>query len=85
MVCGSAVREAYARLRRVLNRIRMWDGGSATSMPSEAEGRADLAHRLGLSGDLLEYVDRYRHEVAALYGKTYAAARYNARGPDTPG
>ena len=69
------VRKGYGRLRRVLNRVRMWDGGAATALPGGEGARADLAERLGIEGGLIDYVDRYRSGIAALYEKTYAEAR----------
>jgi len=61
------LRQAYVRLRRILNRIRMMDGGHTSSLPKNPEERADLAVRLGIEQDLLEYVDEHRARVHPIY------------------
>lgn len=62
--------EAYGELRRVLNRIRMMHGGHATDLPDAPEARADLAVRLGIDADLLEFVNLRRQRVHAIYEDT---------------
>ncbi len=74
------VRRAYRRLRRVLNRIRMMDGGAGAKLPESPETRAELAARIGIRGDLRDYVDRLREQVHALYLRTYGAALDRAGG-----
>jgi glutamate-ammonia-ligase adenylyltransferase len=66
------LREAYGALRRILNRIRMMDGGTGSKLPEDPEARAQLSARLGIDGDLLECVDEHRRKVHAIYEETYA-------------
>lgn len=65
---------AYAVLRRIVNRVRMMHGNTSTCLPDEAEGRADLASRLGIPGDLLAHVDDLRARVHAIYQQVYDEA-----------
>ncbi len=70
---------AYAVLRHIVNRIRMMHGNTSTSLPEDPEARADLAGRLGIQGDLLEYVEAMRAEVHAVYQRAYDEALARCR------
>lgn len=68
------LRRAYPELRRILNRIRMMDGGKSMLMPSEEAARADLAARLGIEEDLMDYVETRRRKVAEIYNAVFQEA-----------
>jgi len=68
------MREAFQGLRRILNRIRMMHGRQGSALPDDAEIRAELATRLGLDGDLMEYVDALRNRAHAAYQQAYNQA-----------
>jgi glutamate-ammonia-ligase adenylyltransferase len=68
---AAILREAWTELRRILNRLRMMLGNQTTELPDDPEKRADLARRLNIQSDLVEYVAHYRAQVHAIYQKTY--------------
>jgi [glutamine synthetase] adenylyltransferase / [glutamine synthetase]-adenylyl-L-tyrosine phosphorylase len=68
------LRRAYGELRRILNRIRMMDGGQGVTLPETPEARAELAARLCIEEDLLEYVQARREKIHEIYKRTYAEA-----------
>ncbi len=72
------LRRAYPELRRILNRIRMMDGGKSMLMPAEEAAQADLAARLGIEGRLIDYVDERRHKVAEIYNRVLQEALESA-------
>jgi len=63
----AGLRRPYGELRRILNRIRMMHGSHTTELPAEADARAELASRLSITGDLLEYVQERRAQVHNIY------------------
>ncbi len=63
----TVLREAYTALRRIMNRVRMQGGTQTTRLPESGEARADLAERLGIEGDLLEYTGEHRRRVHEVY------------------
>lgn len=68
------LRRAYGELRRILNRIRMMDGGQGVMLPETPETRKELASRLGIEEDLLEYVKERRKTIHEIYARTFAEA-----------
>ncbi len=73
------LRQAYGDLRRILNRIRMMDGGGGSALPDTEEGRRDLASRLGIEGDLLDYVRERRAKVTEVYQHTLLVMQYDGK------
>ena len=67
----AVLREAYGMLRKIQNRIRMRQGRQVSTLPEAREDQAELAARLGIKEDLLEYVNRIRTKVHAIYEQTY--------------
>lgn len=65
-----ALYEAYGDLRCILNRIRMMRGGHATDIPDAPDVRTELAARLGIETDLLDFVNAHREKVHAIYETT---------------
>ncbi|NIA13640.1 MAG: bifunctional [glutamate--ammonia ligase]-adenylyl-L-tyrosine phosphorylase/[glutamate--ammonia-ligase] adenylyltransferase [Nitrospiraceae bacterium] len=61
------LKSAYLLLRRIENRIRMWNGRSDSSLPEKPGDRAELARRLGIEGGLDEFVAMHRCGVHAVY------------------
>jgi glutamate-ammonia-ligase adenylyltransferase len=70
----AAMREAFQGLRRILNRIRMMHGRQGSTLPDDADIRAELATRLGLDGNLMEYVNALRTRAHAAYQQAYNQA-----------
>ena len=64
--------EAYGQLRRILNRIRMMHGGHATELPDSEEARVELGARLGIQGNLMDFVRVHKERVHAIYVATRA-------------
>ncbi len=73
------LRHNYGALRRILNRIRMQDGGHSTKLPGNPGDRIDLADRLSITAELLEYVDQLRQEVHTLYDATVRTLSENIK------
>jgi [glutamine synthetase] adenylyltransferase / [glutamine synthetase]-adenylyl-L-tyrosine phosphorylase len=73
------LRQAYGDLRRILNRMRMMDGGGGSTLPDTEEGRRDLASRLGIEDDLLDYVRERRAKVNEVYQHTLQVMQYGAK------
>lgn len=67
---GTVLRNAYAVLRRIENRIRMMDGKSASTLPGDPDDRADLAARLHMDGDLAEIVADMQARAYKVYQET---------------
>lgn len=59
--------EAYAFYRGILNRIRMMNGSSQSSLPADGDARDQLARRLGMEGDILGLVNKMRARVHAIH------------------
>ncbi len=68
------LRKAYTRLRKILNRVRMMDGGGGTELPAGPAARAELAARLGIKQDLLDYVNDHKAKVGLIYQRTFNEA-----------
>ena len=66
--------EAYGFYRRIINRVRMMNGSSTSKLPEDEAGRAHLAARLGMTGDIMEPIQAMRAEVHAAYLRIYRAA-----------
>ncbi len=64
---GQILRNAYEVLRRILNRIRMYDGNDRSTLPEHLEAREALARRLGLQEDPLQIAEAHRNAVRAIY------------------
>ena len=69
-----AVRRAYDRLRKILNRVRMMDGGHTDMLPSAPDERNELASRIGIDGDLLEHVNEHKTKIHGIYIRTLGEA-----------
>jgi len=50
-------------------------GGQSATLPESPEDRAELASRLGIEQDLLEYVDEHRAKVHPIYEGIYQETR----------
>jgi [glutamine synthetase] adenylyltransferase / [glutamine synthetase]-adenylyl-L-tyrosine phosphorylase len=66
------LREAWAELRRILNRIRMMHGNQQSRLPEAPAQRAVLASRLGIEAELSEYTAAFREKVHRVYEETAA-------------
>lgn len=71
---ADALAEDYRLYRRVENRIRMFRGRPDSSLPADADGRTDLARRLGIEGDLMAIIEEARARVHAFYTNALASA-----------
>ena len=61
------LKAAYLLLRRIENRIRMWNGRSDSRLPENQDEREELGRRLGIEGDFDELVAIHRCGVHAVY------------------
>ena len=68
---GRILREAYRFLRRIENRIRMYEGRAGSLIPQTAEAQKELALRLGVKGDLAQTIDEHRSSVHRVYRRIY--------------
>ena len=71
---AALLREAYGRLRDILNRIRMMEGNDAEELPEDEESQHALAKRMGIQEDLVSYVRAYRERVHTIYEAVRAEA-----------
>jgi glutamate-ammonia-ligase adenylyltransferase len=77
---AGTLREAYERLRDILNRIRMMEGNDNEELPEHPEARRALAARLGIDADLDDHVRACRERVHAIYQAVRAEALSNNPG-----
>lgn len=66
-VAAGVLREAYERMRDILNRIRMMEGNDAEELPEDPAACQALAARMDIEGDLVEHVRAWRQRVHAIY------------------
>lgn len=71
---------AYELFRRIENRIRMMTGRSGSALPASPQERANLAKRLGISGDLGEVVQQAKTLVHEAYARILGELGYSGRG-----
>lgn len=78
---AAALREAYVFLRRVENRLQMWDDRQTHDLPAEPAGRARLARSLGFTdwAACAAALERHRARVHAIFNDVVVVPRQQVR------